>query len=513
MAMPAKKNTLKQVPSSNSLDQRQLPYNIEAEQALLGAILIDNEAINKISDMLLAEHFYEPVHTRIYKAIHNFIERGLIASPVTLKSQFDSDEALKDIGGAGYLAKLTGLSAGILNIKHYAQIVYDLAIARNLITIGQDIVNDAFDNNLKEPAASQIEKAEHKLFNLASEGSSDKNFGHLKNSLTDAIKRAEFALKQKGEVSGVPTGFMDLDRMLGGMHDSDMLILAGRPSMGKTALAMNIALNAAKAFRAEFNEHKKTENLSPSEQKSVGVFSLEMSAEQLASRLLSMQTGLNSNNIRRGRLDQKKGEFDLLIEGNKELYELPMYIDDTPALSISAIRTRARRLKRKHNLAFLVIDYLQLIRGVSEAASSNRVQEVSEITQGLKAIAKELNIPVLALSQLSRQVEGRDDKRPQLSDLRESGSIEQDADIVIFIYREQYYLERTRPSDGTPELQAWMEKNGEKWMQSKNKAEIIISKHRNGPIGNKFLMFDSNTTGFNNLDESYPINNNSESPF
>lgn len=500
--MASKQPALKEVTNKNSAEYRELPYNIEAEQALLGAFLIDNEAVNKVSDFLLSEHFYEPVHQRIYKSILNFMERGLIASPVTLKSQFDNDDALKDIGGAGYLAKMAGLAAGIVDAKHYAQIIYDLAMCRGLISVGSEIVSEAYGNNLKEPAAVQIERAEHKLFSLASEGSSDKNFMHLKSSLADAINRAEFALKQKGEVSGVPTGFMDLDKILGGLHDSDLVILAGRPSMGKTALAINVALNAAKAFKKEYDEVKE-ELDTVTEMKSVGVFSLEMSSEQLASRLLSIQTGINSNNIRRGRLDQKKGEFEALIEGNKDLYQLPMYIDDTPALSISAIRTRARRLKRRHNLGLLVIDYLQLIRGVSQAAASNRVQEVSEITQGLKAIAKELNIPVVALSQLSRQVEGRDDKRPQLSDLRESGSIEQDADVVMFIYREQYYLERTRPSDGTPELEAWMEKFGEKWMTTKNKAEIIISKHRNGPIGNKFLMFDSNTTGFNNLEQNY----------
>lgn len=486
--------------ADNNPEYKELPFNIEAEQALLGSILVDNEALHKISDIVLSEHFYEPVHQRIYSSIQNFIERGLIASPVTLKSQFDKDEALSDLGGAGYLARLAGLAGSIIDCKDYAQIIYDLAICRGLITVGGEIVSQAYENQLADPAAIQIEQAEQKLFDLASAGSSDKNFAHLKTSLADAINRAEFALKQKGEISGAPLGFVDLDQMLGGFQDSDLIILAGRPSMGKTALAVNIGLNAAKHFKKDYDEKNESDI---DDVKSVGIFSLEMSSEQLASRLLSMETEINSNNIRRGRLDEKKGEFEKLIEGNKKLYELPLYIDDTPALSISAIRTRARRLKRKHNLGLLVIDYLQLIRGVSAAASANRVQEVSEITQGLKAIAKELDIPVLALSQLSRQVEGRDDKRPQLSDLRESGSIEQDSDVVMFIYREQYYLERTRPADGTPELEAWMEKNGEKWMRSRNKAEIIISKHRNGPIGNKFLMFDSNTTKFNNLEAGF----------
>lgn len=468
---------------------------------LLGAVLVDNEALNRVSDFLMVEHFFEPVHQRIYSAIQNIIERGLIASPVTLKGQFEGDEALKNSGGAAYLAKLAGIAPGIMDIRHFGEVIYDLAVCRGLINVGQDIVTKAFAYTPDEPANSLIEKAEQQLFSLASEGRQEGQFSPLKQSLAAAIERAEFSLRNHGDVSGVPTRFIDLDRMLGGLQDSDLVILAGRPSMGKTALAINIAMNSAKAF---LEEYKAQEEDDDRPLKSVGVFSLEMSAEQLASRMLSIETGLNSNDIRRGKLDESKGDLEKLIQGNKSLYELPFYIDDTPALTIGAIRNRARRLKRKHNLGMLVIDYLQLLRGSSAASQQNRVQEVSEITQGLKAIAKELNIPVMALSQLSRQVEGREDKRPLLSDLRESGSIEQDADIVMFIYREQYYLERTRPADDSPELISWMEKFGEKWMLSKNKAEIIISKHRNGPIGNKFLMFNSNTTGFNNMEQNYP---------
>lgn len=488
---------------------RELPYNIEAEQALLGALLIDNEALHKIADFLTAEHFYEPVHQRLFAAIQKYGERGLLANPVTLKSQFDGDEALKDLGGASYLARLAGLATGIFNVVDYARTTYELAMSRGLIRIGHEIVEEAFNKSMDEPPSEQIERAEQQLFKLASEGNSDKNFSHVKTALMDALNRAEMAHKRKGEVSGVPSGFKDMDRMLGGMHESDLLILAGRPSMGKTALAINIALHSAEAFQRQFDEEakKRKENgpvpgevLHP---KSVGVFSLEMSAEQLAARLLSMKTGISSNDIRRGRLDDKKGEFENLVRANRTLHELPMYIDDTPALSVAALRTRARRLKRKHNLGLIVVDYLQLLRGTSKISESSRVQEVSEITQGLKAIAKELNVPVLALSQLSRAVEQRDDKRPQLSDLRESGSIEQDSDVVMFIYREQYYLERTMPPADTPEFNTWREKHGERWVQTKNKAEVIISKHRNGPIGNIALQFEGSTTTFKDLEERY----------
>jgi replicative DNA helicase len=485
---------------------RELPYNMQAEQTLLGTLLIDNESLHKIADFLSSDHFYEPVHQRIYTAIQKYNERGLLANPVTLKSQFDADEALKDLGGASYLAKLAGLATGVVGVVDYARTIYELAMSRGLIRIGKDIVEEAFVHSMEVPPSEQIEQAEQQLFKLASEGNSDKSFKILFAASQEAINRTEIAHKKHDDVSGIPTGFKDLDRMLGGLHDSDLLILAGRPSMGKTALAVNIAFNAAEIFRSRFQEDqkKRTENVPiPAESmqpRSVGVFSLEMSAEQIATRLLSMKTGINSNDIRRGKLDDAKGDFEKLVRAHKELHELPLYIDDTPALSIAAMRTRARRLKRKHNLGLIVVDYLQLMRGTSKMSESNRVQEVSEITQGLKAVAKELNIPVLALSQLSRAVEQRDDKRPQLADLRESGSIEQDADLVMFIFREQYYLERTRPEGNTEELLKWTEKNGQRWMDTKNKAEVIISKHRNGPIGNVYLMFEGDTTTFKNLD-------------
>jgi replicative DNA helicase len=489
--------------SDKEAEYRELPYNLEAEQALLGALLVDNEQLHKVSDYLLAEHFYRPVHQRIFEAIWKYNERALLANPVTLKSQFDGDEELKESGGAGYLAKLAGLAAGIFNINDYGRTIYELAISRGLIHLGKDIVEEAYDQTVDMSPSEQIELAESRLFGLASDGSSDKNFQPLKIGLTDAIKRAEHAFKMKDQVSGVPSGFIDMDQMLGGLQDSDLVILAGRPSMGKTALAVNLGFNSALAFKKIHEAALKNDDVPDEPVKSVGIFSLEMSSEQLAARLLSMQSGISSNNIRRGRLNDKAGEFEKLVEANRELYDLPLYIDDTPALSIAAIRTRARRLKRKHNLGLLVVDYLQLLRGTSAHSQSNRVQEVSEITQGLKAIAKELNIPVLALSQLSRAVEQRDDKRPHLSDLRESGSIEQDADIVMFIYREQYYLERSKPPEGTSEAEDWKQKNGEKWLSCKNKAEVIISKHRNGPIGNVFLMFEGETTSFKDLDQQH----------
>lgn len=477
---------------------RILPHNIEAEQVLLGAILTNNESINRIGDFLAVGHFYEPVHQRIYEAIIRLVDRGLIATPITLKNQFDKDEALAEIGGASYLAKLAGQATGIINIIDYAKLIYDLAIRRKLIEIGENVVNNAYDNEVEKTANEQIETAEHELFSLASTGSNSNSFSSLSTSLADTIRRTEFALKNRGGITGVPTNLKDLDKWLGGMHNSDLLILAARPSMGKTALAINIAVNAAEAFIKEAEENKAKNIASPV--KSVGFFSLEMSSEQIAARILSMKTKISSTNIRRGKLDQSKNEFDHLVQSSKTLNTLPFFIDDTPALSISALRTRARRLKRKHNLGLLVIDYLQLIRGVSDVGKNNRVQEISEITQGLKAIAKELDIPLLALSQLSRAVEQRDDKRPLLADLRESGTIEQDADVVMFIYREAYYLERTKPQEGTDKFQEWQQK----MEKVDHLAEVMIAKHRNGPIANVQLAFDKHITLFSDfVDESH----------
>lgn len=470
-------------------DYRIAPFNIPAEQAILGAVLTNNDAVNRVADYLLPDHFYEPVHKRIYDAVLKIIDKGLIATPVTLKNYFDKDEALSDIGGAEYLTQLANRATAIINLETYGRLVYDLAVRRNLIIIGEDIVNDAYDDEIGQTSQQQIEIAEQKLFSLASDGAGEKSFKSLKFSLNEAIMRADIAHRSKDKLSGTTTGYYDLDDLLGGFQNSDLLILAARPSMGKTALAINLAVNAAKAF---LKKHPKDSLEHPP---SVGFFSLEMSAEQLAARMISMESDINSSKMRVGSLRDE--EFAKIVESNKALHKLPFFIDDTPAITIAALRTRARRLKRKHNLSLLMVDYLQLVRGVSKSGESNRVQEVSEITQGLKAIAKELNIPVIALSQLSRAVESREDKRPQLSDLRESGSIEQDADVVMFIYREEYYVGRKKPQENDANFSAWQEDMN----RCMNLAEIIIAKQRNGPIGNATLLFESNTTKFNNYEE------------
>ncbi|MDX1975339.1 MAG: replicative DNA helicase [Rickettsiales bacterium] len=472
---------------------RQPPANIEAEQALLGALLVNNDALQHIGDQLRADHFFEPLHQRIFEAIHKFHNKGLIANPVTLKHFFDQDAALADIGGGAYLAKLAAAAITVININDYSQMIYDLALKRQLITIGENVVNNAYQHQIDIPALNQIETAEQSLFSLSLEGTSDRGFRSIRHSVIGAIKHAEFAYKHNGVV-GLTTGLLDMDKLLGGLQRSDLLILAGRPSMGKTALATNIAYSACLALAQEAKE----KNQSTKEVGSVGFFSLEMSAEQLSTRLLSSASKLNSSKIFNGRIDAE--EFAHLVRVSNDMSQMPFFIDDTPALSISGLRTRARRLKRMHNLRLLIVDYLQLVRGNSSLAQNNRVQEVSEITQGLKAIAKELDIPVIALSQLSRAVEQREDKRPLLSDLRESGSIEQDADVVMFIFREEYYLSRQEPSmDDSGKYAKWQDDMN----RAMNVAEVIVAKHRNGPIGNVKLRFDSNLTQFGNLEERH----------
>lgn len=470
---------------------RSVPHNIPAEQSVLGALLTNNQAIYKVSEYLRPEHFYEPVHERIYQAILVFMERGIVATPVSLKNYFEKDEALKDIGGAEYLVKLAGLSASIINLEAYGKVLYDLYLRRCLVELGEGVVNNACDTNIGETARQQIERTEQGLFELASSGDIERGFQPLKASLADAINSADRAYKSDSRISGIETNLTDLDNMLGGLNNSDLLILAARPSMGKTALAVSMAMGACKYLKLH---HKDADTQPPS----VGFFSLEMSAEQLAMRMMAMEAQVNSSDIRKGRLDEDS--FAKLVQANERIHNLPFFIDDTPALSIQAVRTRARRLKRRHNLGCLVVDYLQLLRGSSKLSESNRVQEISEITQGLKAIAKELDIPVIALSQLSRAVEQREDKRPQLSDLRESGSIEQDADVVMFIFREEYYLSRKEPSIDKQEDHA---KWREEMERASNIAEIMIAKQRNGAVGNVRLRFDNNTTSFSNLDEMH----------
>jgi len=465
---------------------RQLPNNIEAEQALLGILLIKNEAMNDIGDYLESRHFFEPVHERIFAAIQKFMERGQIANPVTLKHFFDQDEALQELGGAAYLAELAANAGLLINAKDYGQAIYDLALKRSLIDVGETLLNEAFEAKPDDPADRQIERAEQSLFNLATSGSSERSVYSLGESVNEAIKRTEAAYHNKGKVSGVTTGLTDMDKLLGGFQNSDLVILAGRPSMGKTALATNMAFEAAKAF----GQMEQPEGEKP---KSVALYSLEMSAEQLAGRLLASASGVNSSRMRKGELDDQ--DFAQLVQASNELSRMPFFIDDTPALSISALRTRARRMKRQHNLGLLVVDYLQLLRGTSAQASQNRVIEITEITQGLKAIAKELNIPVVALSQLSRAVEQREDKRPQLADLRESGSIEQDADVVMFVFREEYYVARSMPREGTQQFDTWQAEMD----AVHGLAEVIIAKQRHGPIGSVKLAFHSDTTRFGDL--------------
>ncbi|MDE3037829.1 MAG: replicative DNA helicase [Pseudomonadota bacterium] len=471
---------------------REAPCNIDAEQALLGALLVNNDALSRLGDQLRAEHFYEPLHRRIFEAIHKFHDKGQIANPVTLKHYFDQDQALADIGGGAYLSKLAAAAVGVINVADYSHMIYDLALKRQIIGIGEEMVNVAYAHKIETPAATQIENAEQKLFNLSAEGAADRGFQSLKKSVIEAIKHAEHAHKHSGLV-GISTGFLDLNTILGGLHKSDLLILAGRPSMGKTALATNIAYQAC----LELVRDGEKKNLNARDTGCVGFFSLEMSAEQLTTRLLSCASKLDSSGIFNGKISAD--QFSSLVMASKEMSSLPFFIDDTPALSIASLRSRARRLKRVHNLKLLVVDYLQLVRGNDSLAMNSRVQEVTEITQGLKAIAKELDIPVLALSQLSRAVEQRPDKRPQLSDLRESGSIEQDADVVMFIYREEYYLSREQPREGTPEHSKWQADMD----SALNIAEVIIAKHRNGPIDTAKLHFNGRLTQFSDLDERH----------
>jgi replicative DNA helicase len=480
----------------------QPPANIEAEQALLGAILVNNTAHSRVAEFLMAEHFGNAVHGRIYAAIGRLVERGQIANPVTLKNLFDQDGALAEIGGAQYLARLAEAAVTIINAEHYGRTIHDLHLRRELITIGQDVVTEAFRHDLDDPATDQIERAEQKLFDLATTGQAEGGFQEFKKPLTNAIQMAEAAFKRDGKTVGVATGFTDLDKKLGGLHPSDLVILAGRPSMGKTALATNIAFNAAKTHKPARHPDGRIDITRPAEDGAVvAFFSLEMSAEQLATRILAEESGTSSDRIRRG--DVRREDFDKFVAVSQRLAALPLYIDDTPALSVAALRTRARRLKRQQGLGLIVVDYLQLLRPSSQnRIMENRVQEISDITRGLKAIAKELEVPVLALSQLSRAVEQREDKRPMLSDLRESGSIEQDSDVVMFIFREEYYLSRAQPTQRPEESIEKFNDRHERWKERGNAvgglAEVIIAKQRHGPIGTVTLLFEAETTKFEN---------------
>ncbi len=482
---PAKANERGEDAAVSQTIQRALPRNIEAEQGLLGAILIDNRTLERIADIVKADHFFFPAHQKIFQAIQKLNDRGQEASAVTLKGYFENDDSLSAVGGSEYLNDLAESVITVINAVDYANIIYELFIRRELIQIGEGVVNQSFDQNLESSASDIVETAEGKLFELSEDGVSGGSFVTMRDAVREAVELAEKAFKSDSHISGVPTRLDDLDNLLGGLHSSDLLILAGRPSMGKTALATTLAFNAAKAFAESGGK----------EGAITGMFSLEMSSDQLATRILSGQARIPGHLIRKGQL--KEDDFKAFVQASHVLSQVPLYIDDTPALSISAVRSRCRRLKRQHGLGLIVVDYLQLLRGSgSRQSSENRVLEVSEITRGLKALAKELNVPVLALSQLSRAVEQREDKRPQLSDLRESGSIEQDADVVMFVYREEYYLERTKPNEEeTEKMLQWQDR-----MNSiHNVAECIIAKQRHGPIGTAQLFFNPNFTLFESL--------------
>lgn len=473
---------------------RQVPYNAEAEQALLGALLVDNRGLEKVGDFLRSEHFYVPAHSRIYAGIVHLLDRGMAADSVTLKTYFETDSDLAHVGGSDYLRDLAANVISVVNTEDYARTIYDLFLRRSLITLGEEVVNSTYTLTYEDSALDAIEQAEAKLYKLSESGDAKGGFITLRDSVVTAVKIAEKAYQNGSRVTGVTTGLRDMDEKLGGLHGSDLVILAGRPSMGKTALATVMAFNAAKAYAESGGK----------EGAQVGFFSLEMSADQLATRILADQAAISGDSIRKGAI--KKEEFRKFVEASHLMAQIPLYIDDTPALSISAIRTRARRLKSQHGLGMLVVDYLQLLRGTgSRQSESNRVVEVSEITRGLKAIAKEFNIPVLALSQLSRSVESREDRRPQLSDLRESGSIEQDADVVMFIYRHEYYLSREEPVQKPGEDDHKFNERYANWQDQLGKcanvAESIIAKQRHGPIGSVRMFFDPNLSRFRDLEQ------------
>jgi replicative DNA helicase len=489
MATPAQLRPVEQ--AADAIDEvRSPPHNIEAEMALLGAILINNESCDKVTSFLTADHFFEPVHSRIFEAASSLIRMGKLATPVTLKSYFDNDATLKEIGGPAYLARLAGNATTILNAEEYGRVIHELAQRRKLISVGTEIVNEAFDANVENSARQMIERAESTLYSLAEVDKYGKGFLNFGLALTDAVSMAAAAYQRDGGLSGLATGLRDLDEKMGGLQASDLIILAGRPAMGKSALATNIAYHVAKSYRAEYQADGSNKILDGGV---VALFSLEMSAEQLATRIIAEQSAIPSERIRRGKIDED--EFNRLVEVSRDLQKLPLYIDDTGGLTIAQLASRARKLKRQRGLGLIVVDYLQLLAGSSRKAAEGRVQEVTEITVGLKALAKELNAPIIALSQLSRQVENRDDKRPQLSDLRESGSIEQDADVVMFIYREEYYLQRKEPRPGTPEHEAWQDEMN----RALGVAEVIIGKQRHGPTGVVQLQFEAQLTKFQNL--------------
>ena len=482
---------------SDNADRPDLPHNLSAEAAVIGSILYDNNAFQRVADILRPSDFYAPAHEEIYAACQLLIQNGRVADGVTLREQFEKDERLTNIGGAQYLAELLDSAAFGPEVQDYAHIIRDLAMRRELINIGAGVQSRAMVPDRETDGSQQVELAERELFALAERGSTGRGFSTFGEALTESLQMAEAAFKRDGKIAGIATRLDDLDHKMGGLHPSDLIILAGRPSMGKTSLVTNIAYNVAADYRGEKLEDGSTKTVAGGK---VAFFSLEMSSEQLATRILAERTGINAHKIRQGDLD--KYDFEKLRDATEELQNLPLYIDDQGGISVSQLAARARRLQRSVGVDIIIIDYIQLLSGTSGKSDVNRVQEVTQITTTLKALAKELSVPVIGLSQLSRAVEQRDDKRPQLSDLRESGSIEQDADVVMFVYRESYYLERTEPQAdpndpaSSDKWTAWRQRMDDVY----GTAEVILGKQRHGPIGKVVLAFDANITRFGNLD-------------
>src|SRR5580692_7144037 len=487
---PLDSKVLKLAPDPGAPAFRSAPHNIEAEQSLLGAVLVNNDAFYRVSDFLEPKHFFEPIHRTIFETAGSLIRMGKVATPVTLKTFLPADTDLGGLTVGQYLARLAAEATTIINAQDYGRTIYDMALRRDLIRIGEDMVNVAFDAPVDFAPRAQIEDAERQLYELAETGRYDGGFQRFAQALTTAVDMAARAYQREGRLSGLATGLTDLDNKMGGLQPSDLIIIAGRPGMGKTALATNVAYNVARAWRGEVRADGHIDTVNGG---IAGFFSLEMSAEQLATRIIAEQSGIPSSTIRRGGINER--DFEKIKDVAIELQHLPFFIDETGGLTVAQLAARARRLKRQKGLDLLVIDYIQLLQGSTRRALENRVQEVTEITTSLKALAKELNVPVLALSQLSRQVENRDDKRPQLSDLRESGSIEQDADVVMFVFREEYYLSNKEPRPGTDEHIKWQTEMD----AAHGKAEVIIGKQRHGPTGTVNLQFDAAVTRFDNL--------------
>lgn len=474
-------------PVSAPPEYRQSPANEDAEKALLGALLINNDAIDRVVEFLRPEHFFFPAHARIYEACLTYRDKGRLADPLTLRTYFERDGDLTDIGGARYLIDLAASVISVVNAREYGQTIYELYLRRQLIRLGEETVTEAFDPAPEQSAIEQIQHAEEKLYRLAEEGEFGDGFSTFHAAVSSALETANRAMMRDTPLTGCTTGLNDLDRMLGGLQRSDLLILAGRPAMGKSALAANMAFNAAKRYlETEGKEGAKA-----------AFFSLEMSSEQLATRILADRANVSSDEIRKGTLS--RADFPRIAEAAAELAELPLFLDDTAGLTLTQLKTRALRLKRQHGLGMIVVDYLQLMRPGASQRTDNRVQEISEITRGLKMVAKDLDVPVVALSQLSRAVEQREDKRPQLADLRESGSIEQDADVVMFVFREAYYVGKREPSLDTPEHAAWQEE----MVRVNNLAEVIVGKQRHGPTGTVRLKFEGMYTRFSNLETRF----------